>query len=217
LCKEIAQIRGSRRRSPQFDKLRRMSDEIAGTTEYFSRLEFLYKIVEDTQGTIRFIDTKAAFCVTLLSAMVAGAFQFSHRVTSGGPLHRALLTAFIVAVALCLLVCLRVIFPVIKPQGSSAAQAGLPAQGPKFFIGHNKQWHWVEHTIRNRIGEILSENHASYVAALESASDRDLLTSMCDEVLMLSTIRQIKSDRLHAAILLLVGLTVPIFLLTLIF
>ena len=35
--------------------------------EHSSRLEFLYKAVEDTQNTIRFIDTKAAFFVTLLS------------------------------------------------------------------------------------------------------------------------------------------------------
>lgn len=45
--------------------------------QYTSRLEFLFKVVEDTQNTIRFLDTKAAFCVTLLTAMMAAAFQFS--------------------------------------------------------------------------------------------------------------------------------------------
>ena len=45
--------------------------EIVRQMEYGSRLEFLYKAVEDTQNTIRFLDTKAAFCVTLLSGMAA--------------------------------------------------------------------------------------------------------------------------------------------------
>ena len=39
---------------------------------------FSTKSVEDTRGTIRFIDTKAAFCVTLLSGMVAGVLQKGH-------------------------------------------------------------------------------------------------------------------------------------------
>ena len=36
------------------------------------------------------------------------------------------------------------------------------------------------------------------------ASDAELVRSMCDEVIIVSAIRQLKSDRLHAAILSLV-------------
>src|SRR6202030_2726097 len=66
-----------------FDTLAPMSDlaPLIQVLEYSSRLEFLYKIVEDTQNTIRFIDTKAAFCLTLLSAMAAGALQRPHQPT----------------------------------------------------------------------------------------------------------------------------------------
>ena len=89
--------------------------------EYSSRLEFLYKSVEDTQGTIRFLDTKAAFCVTLLSGMVAGVLQKGH----GG--HGPLFALFIAAVALTLLFCMRVIFPVIKPQAAPVSRPGAEA------------------------------------------------------------------------------------------
>ena len=161
--------------------------------EFASRLEFLYKVVEDTQGTIRFIDTKAAFCVTLLSGMVAGVLQKGHWI-GGGTRHWAFVV-FMVLVNFSLVICLRVIFPMIKPAGSMARSA----VGPKFFIGHNKAHHWVLHTVLNKMQGVLCETHESYVAAFEKCSDADLVSSMCEEVLMISVIRQLKSDRLHAA------------------
>ncbi len=182
---------------------------------YSSRLEFLYRIVEDTQDTIRFIDTKAAFCVTLSSGMVAAALQSGHTGSRDGTLGRVVFLIFLGAIILTLLVCLRVIFPVVKPQKSpppspspdraltalvANTQGSTRRHGPKFFIGHNKKHHWLLHTIRNTIEpEILSESHDSYITAVTEASDAELLHSMCDEVLMISLIRQIKSDRLHTA------------------
>ncbi len=165
--------------------------------EYSSRLEYLYKIVEDTQNTIRFIDTKAAFCVTLLSAMAAGALQVAHAPTPG---HRILFVIFMVAVAGSVLICLRTIFPTIKPHGLHVG-----ARGPKFFIGHNKRHHWILHTLRSNVANVLDETHESYVAKFTASTDSDLLSSMCDEVLMISLIRQVKSDRLHAAMFSVVG------------
>ena len=156
-----------------------------------SRLNFLYKMVEDTQGTIRFIDTKAAFCVTLLSAMTAAALQ---RPPTPTALHRALFLAFMSLVLLSLLICLRVIFPTIKPSASI-----FGSTGPKFYIGHNKAHHWILHTIKDRVGEVLAETHTTFLQEMSEATDYDLLNSMCDEVLMIALIRQVKSDRLHAA------------------
>jgi hypothetical protein len=164
-----------------------------------NRLYFLYKVIEDTQATIRFLDTKAAFCVTLVSGMAAVGLQ--------KPLHHeqtmrehVLVSIFLAVVILTLLVCLRVIFPTIKPSGSF----GAPAE-PKFYIGHNKAHHWIKHTMSNRIDNILSETHDSYFPAVNTAEDADLLASLVDTVLMTALIRQVKSDRLHTALFLLMG------------
>ena len=157
---------------------------------HVNRLHFLYKVVEDTQGTIRFLDTKAAFCVTLLSGM---AFVILQRPVITAT-HRILLSCFLAAVIVSLLVCLRVIFPTIKPSGSF----GMP-HAPKFYVGHNKAHHWLLHTIANPVDDVLSESHRSYLEAISTASDQDLLTSVVDATLMLALIRQLKSDRLHAA------------------
>ena len=160
-------------------------------SSFDSRLNFLYKVVEDTQNTIRFLDTKAAFCVTLLSAMVAGSLQHTGPETV---LHHRFFLAFIAGAILSLLICLRVIFPTIKPSSSI-----FGSRGPKFFIGHNRAHHWILHTLKDRVGEVLTENHSTYLGTLTKTSDEDLLSSMCDEVLMVALIRQVKSDRLHAA------------------
>jgi len=57
---------------------------------------------------------------------------------------------------------------------------------------------------------VLCENRGSYTAALTGAEDQDLLIAMCNEVVMISLIRQIKSDRLHAAMYSLAG-TIAVF------
>lgn len=164
--------------------------------DYSSRLNFLYKAVDDTQNTIRFIDTKAAFCVTLLSGMVVGALQGGPGHPS--PLHRILYFVFLASVSLSLLICLRVIFPLIKPHSAPSASPGRVP--PKYFIHHGRDHHWLRHTFSSTVENVLADDHTSYTAALSAASDADLVNSMCDELLMVSLIRQIKSDRMHAAI-----------------
>jgi len=169
--------------------------------EYGTRLEFLYKAVEDTQNTIRFIDTKAAFCVTLISGMAAGVLQgHSNPHTT---LQKALFGLFIAAIALSLLVCLRVIFPVIKPHSDHSLHTTRTI--PKFFVSHSKGHHWMRHTLSNDVADVLCEDRGSYTSSISGASDEDLLIGMCDELLMVSLIRQIKSDRLHTAMYSLMG------------
>jgi hypothetical protein len=115
---------------------------------------------------------------------------------------------FIAAVALSLLVCLRVIFPVIKPHSDHSLHTERTI--PKFFISHHRSHHWLRHTLSSSVADVLCENRGSYTAALTCAKDQDLLIAMCDEVVMISLIRQIKSDRLHAAMYSLAG-TIAVF------
>ena len=163
--------------------------------DYTSRLYFLYKAVDDTQNGIRFLDTKAAFCVTLLSGMAAVALRAEPG--HAAPPHRIALILFLTSVSLTLLICLRVIFPVIKPPSAPSPGTGRPL--PKYFIPHRPGHHWLRHTFSSSIQNVLADDHASYTAALSSANDADIFLSMCDELLMVSLIRQIKSDRLQAA------------------
>ncbi len=165
--------------------------------DFQSRLWFLYQIIEDTQGTVRFLDTKAAFCVTLLSGMAAVIVQHHE---SAPALHRVLFALFLLVEVIAIMVCLRVIFPTVKPHINSKA----PAK-PAFYVGHNKAHHWALHTLFNPADNILSESKASYFLSVKQASDEDLVSSLCDTVLTLAYIRQIKSDRIHAAMFCLIA------------
>jgi hypothetical protein len=161
--------------------------------KYDSRLMFLYMAVQDVQSTIRFLDTKAGFCVTLISAMGAVLIQHHHP-----PKTRAetfLLSAFIASIAIALLSCMRVIFPVIKPHSDHSQHTTRTI--PKFFISQHPTHHWLRHTLSNSMGDVLCEDRASYTTTMMGATDDDLLISMCDEMVVISLIRQIKSDRLR--------------------
>jgi hypothetical protein len=168
-----------------------LEEQVRMGTDLYNRLHFLHWAIDDTQNTIRFLDTKAAFCVTLVSGMVAVALE--HPLTS----HVAryiLFPIFITVVACSVMVCLRVIFPTIIPHGAGSAPAL-----PRFFIGHNKAHTWIKTTLRNPRRNILSETHESHRETLHASDDIALLDSMSQTLVVLSFIRQVKSDRLHAA------------------
>jgi hypothetical protein len=165
---------------------------------YSSRLNFLYKAVDDTQSTIRFLDTKAAFCVTLLSAMVAGATQSS--AYNHLSVHRASFIGFLGFVVLSLLCSLRVIFPVIKPHTEPLEIADRTL--PKYFVHQHRDHHWLRHTFRNSVNDVLAEDLASYIETMSSATDADLMLSMCDELMMISLVRQIPVTLCFVAVML---------------
>jgi hypothetical protein len=163
--------------------------------EHASRLEFLFKVVEDTQNTIRFLDTKAAFCVTLLTAMMVASLQFSGPRRHHFPhAHLFLAGVFACFALLCLSICVRVIFPTVHLQG------GLSTAGPTFFLLPRQERHRLRDTLGNRPPSGLETIKASYTASVLAASNLDLVHSMCDEVVTISFLRQVKSDRLHHAI-----------------
>jgi len=144
-----------------------------------SRLDFLYHIIEDTQETVR--------------------FSIQHQ-SSRPALHYVLFALFMAVEVCSILVCLRVIFPTVKPHINN----GVPAR-PRFYIAHNKAHHWILHTVSNPSDNILSESKISYFESLKQATDEHLMSSLADTVLTLAFIRQIKSDRLHAAMFCLIA------------
>lgn len=164
--------------------------------EHESRLQFLYNVVRDTQDTIRFLDTKAGFCVTLLTAMMAVTFGPLSHGLRGGAVHHTLLAIFGAGTLFTLAMCLRVIFPTIHLQGTFSASGPV---SPAFFLPHKGN--------RSVVGSVwaggtnpLAVSHDQYLGDVMKADDADLVRSMCDEVIVISAIRQLKADRLHVAI-----------------
>jgi hypothetical protein len=174
----------------------RLEEELRLGTDLHNRIHFLHWSIADTQETVRFLDTKAAFCVTLLSGMTAVALQ--HNI-EGHFVRHILFPVFIAVIGISLLICLRVIFPTIVPHGVTPARQNSEVPTPKFFIGHNAAHHWIHYTLQNPKSNILSEDRASHSASLRAADDSALLESLAETAVILAYIRQLKSDRLHSA------------------
>jgi hypothetical protein len=164
--------------------------------EHESRLEFLYSVVRDTQDTIRFLDTKAGFCVTLLTAMMAAAFGPLSHPTNYRYLHGAGISAFTLTTLFALMMCLRVIFPTIHLQGTFSESG---AAKPAFFLPPKEGRSKIQ-ALWGGSASPLGITHDNYTADVLKANDTELVRSMCDEVIIVSAIRQLKSDRLHTAI-----------------
>src|ERR1700721_3312168 len=87
-------------------------------TNAANRATFLYKIIDDSQGTIRFTDSKAAFGIAVLSAMLGRVLtQYpALRPLSGQPLIiKVVLAIFLICGVVAAALAFRVLFPTIDP------------------------------------------------------------------------------------------------------
>lgn len=169
-------------------------EEAQEPKDYGRAIEFAYAVVKDTQDTIRFLDTKAAFSVTLLTAALAVILQLP--ATRFQSVHW-LLVVFLTVVGASLLLFLRVISPTIRPPRRHVmALSG----GPRFYVGPGAKNHRLRHALSSPTGNILSETHESYLESLLRAGEPELLSSLSATITTLSVIRQVKSDRLHVAL-----------------
>ena len=92
---------------------------------------------------------------------------------------------------------MRVIFPTVHLQGAFSAAGSAE---PPFFLVPKSQRHRLRDTLGNQPPQGLETTHANYVDTMMAASDADLVRSMCDEVVTISFLRQVKSDRLHLGV-----------------
>jgi hypothetical protein len=172
------------------------------------RLEFLYKALDDNQNLIRFLDAKAAFAVAVLSAMIGEilAHLDTYFPWGGQPAWRQfLLLVFGFGGTLGAGLVGLIIFPTINPAAHTQL---LPSNGPTFFLSQLKPKKWVRILSGNPRFSGLAEGHLEYLHQVSAANSMDIIRVISGEVLKVSYIRQIKTDRLKALALVLAGCTV---------
>jgi hypothetical protein len=160
------------------------------------RAAFLYKIIDDNQSTIRFTDTKAAFGIAILSAMLGKVLtQYPLlRPPSREPLAVMVLLGLLsIFGILAAVLAFRVLFPTIDPYKNVRVPQAL---APRFFITELTDKSWLRLFSSSDRYSTLTETHAQYRDSVLGAAPEDLISVLCAEVLKLSFIRQIKTDRL---------------------
>ena len=161
------------------------------------KLAFLYKIIDDNQATIRFLDTKAAFGIALLGAMIGKVLDRDELVAfeSHGGLILLIFVAFALLTLLSAAIGFRTVFPTINPAENVTFPDNLE---PKFFIfSFFPNSPWKVFSSKKRFVK-LKTTHSEYCTAMRSATTEELESILAAEALKLSFIRQIKTDRLTA-------------------
>src|SRR5579862_3265436 len=109
------------------------------------RLSFLYKIIDDNQDTIRYLDTKAGFGIAILGAIL-GKFLLDeaqlHAIGSHSP---SIVGLFILLGALMVASAtlgFKTVFPMINPAENVLFPDDLE---PKFFISKLGTSRWMRH------------------------------------------------------------------------
>lgn len=159
-------------------------------------LTFLYKIIDDNQATIRFLDTKAAFGIAILGAIVSKLLDTDQisACRSHGIVALVAATVLFVLVTLSAFLGFRTIFQVINP----AANVSFPDNlEPKFFIFEFRRRGILRLFSSSKRFSTLKTTYAEYSTALDRATARELEAVTVAEVLKLSFIRQLKTDRLQ--------------------
>jgi len=161
------------------------------------QLGFLYKALDDNQGIIRFLDAKAAFAVALLSAMIgkvlANLGDYFPR--GGQPLWRQLLVlAFAFAAIWAAVLVALIIFPTTNPAANTRLISNTRAL---FFLSHLRPRRWQRIFSRSPKYSCLAQQHDEYLTEIAASNGLALLQVVSGEVLKLSYIRQIKTDRIR--------------------
>lgn len=167
--------------------------------------EFLYKALDDAQGTIRALDTKAGVGIVVLGAMLGRVLEHDQLVAiqTGGWISAITASLFGILALLAALLAFRTIFPMIDPAQNVSLSEEVR---PKFFVSKLHPIRvWRLFSSSSRFSRLV-ETHASYCETLQNTSDEDIERSIAAEVLKVSFIRQLKTDRLSGFAKILVAL-----------
>jgi hypothetical protein len=161
------------------------------------RLSFLFKAMDDNQATIRFLDTKAAFGIAVLGAMLGKVLDRDQLIAceSHGFIVMAFSAAFAASVVLSAILGYKTIFPTINPAKNVSFPDDLD---PKFFIHKLRPRRLLRLFSSSNRFAMLETTHVAYCEALKEATQAKLESIVAAEVLKLSFIRQLKMDRLSA-------------------
>jgi len=160
-------------------------------------LTFLYKVIDDNQATIRFLDTKAAFGIAVLGAMVGKLLDGEElaALAADGPLIHWCIVVLGLLITFAAFLGYKTIFPTVNPAQNVSFPDNLE---PKFFISKfSRKSFWRLFSSRKNLA-MLEMSHSDYCAAVRSATAEKIESIAAAEVLKLSFIRQLKMDRLSA-------------------
>lgn len=154
-----------------------------------TKFDFLTTAISDTQETIRFIDSKAAFSTIIIGGMLALLFSDYEKICQNycpAPWYvKILLWISLIGILGSVYCLIKVIMPVKKTYCKEIT--------PRFYLGAPK-------SISTKLSPKKMEIHPpieEYQKQINGANDEDLIKSLTCELYTVSFIREVKTQRLN--------------------
>lgn len=176
-----------------------------------NKVNFLSTAIADAQELIRFIDSKTTVVITILGSYIVAYFAVIEKIVANYNLYNIdFIVSFYIFVALLILSIL-ITVRIIKPTNNPAENIdldGITSPSLNFYIAPNK-YKGIFFPFYNSKKFKLSKTLKDYNSQLK---DTEILNSLTFELLKVSYIRNVKSDRFNTLMWFLFFTTIAFFI-----
>lgn len=166
------------------------------------KINYLVSGINDAQSLITFMDTKAAFIMTIIAAYMIKTYSMVDVIIKNYShiyiYNWILILIFMSCLILCVIVIIRIIKPTNNPQ-SNVTFNGESLPKLKFFLDgmEYSDYKWLS-IFMNRKADKLSASFPEYKKTLSETNEQDIIDSLIFELQKISYIRNIKIKRFYS-------------------
>jgi len=178
-----------------------------------NKITFLSTAIADAQELIRFIDTKTTVVITILGAYIVAFFSVLDKIIANYVLYSNgfifSLVAFLLLLILTILVTVRIIKPTNNPVENIKLGSNTNIPTLQFYVSPNDYSKDDFFAFCNSKKFRLSKTLKDYISELD---DSQIVASLTFELLKVSYIRNVKTDRFNVLMWLLFFTTITFFI-----
>lgn len=178
-----------------------------------NKINFLITAIADAQELIRFIDTKTTVVITILSAYIVAFFSVLDTIIANFSLYGNgfifSLFVFLILLILTILITVRIIKPTNNPVENIKLGDDTNIPSLQFYISPNDYSKGIFFAFCNSNKFKLSETLKGYLSELK---EKEIIASLSFELLKVSYIRNVKSDRFNTLLWFLFFTTISFFI-----
>lgn len=175
------------------------------------KIEFLYNAISDAQDLIKYIESKTAIIIAILTGYIA-TFFFSIEIIIKYDEYWSwafwiCFLTFIISLSITLWIVGRLVFPIRNPIANININSSQ-ITNIQYYIANNlydSKWAFL---FFNSKKNKLEKDYSTYLTEIGSMSDEILIQSLSQELLKISYIRNIKNDRFRILVTFLIITTV---------
>lgn len=174
-----------------------------------SQISFLVEAISDAQDIIKFIEAKTGIAITIVGAFTVVLFTNVSNIVKYYQYYSHWLFFSLVLFGIGFLACLILVTLIIKP-GSNPRDninfGGEPEPTLRFFLAPNQNTELFP--LQGKKKHILSIDFKTYLHSVTNADEGKIIKSLTLELMKVSFIRNLKSDRLKVLIWVMLATTI---------